>query len=776
MLGPTAVYPGLPSGFGDAWEVTDIGYNPLPATDAAFDITDGNQVGPKNLGEGYRRNTPVMYYAFSPTFSDFFGSNGEYAVQQAFDLVNGVVNGQTNVPVLLYSPNHGFLGDTNGATPIVLSQTNSLDAYSLNLSEFPLNSENINYQAQALNLQDVKSYTLATLAEEMGLADSVRYTWALHTRNHTGNIPCPGDMFYSVVQRNFDIIASPLNQIQYSPYVNNELYTYFIIEFCDAPAVQPPQAAARPIPADPLTFNPPVSSGQGLDWLPVGRFYTGLTRDDAAGLRFLYSTNNFDTPSPAYLESPAAGSTLFNYGQPQLLYTSNYYALVAASLTNNPATLQALFPGLVVGANPFTYFSNVVSPNVIAYFTNYIGSPAGSPASLVVVTNRVTNIVQFYQNSFANVVVNSNYPSTTFAIQTISVGPMVGAPAGAPFVTNVTYQTFTSNVVSGDYFIITNGTCPPNIIQTLQTNLNAVTNLIVSTTNVNGQSFVQNLISYFTNYAYVVLPCTLTTNAPADYQGIGRMQFIRVRDDNYDYQSGTFITPITNQYTMVVLTNGQYQTRTFQRVVTTPDFIVQAFDNATGPADLPGEVNGVGRAENFNLANIQPNLAGPGTIDPPTALTFSKTGTLYENTGPSFLSGPYPADQFFLWGSFDGTTNAPVVYPNGTSLGNLANQMLVQISPPPPDLPNGTVGVPYSVQLTVEAGGTPSYSWSLAPNSAGLPPGLYWDGNPAAMSSSDGVISGTPKQSGTFDGIVIQMTDSSTPPRTVQMIYSITIN
>ncbi len=141
---------------------------------------------------------------------------------------------------------------------------------------------------------------------------------------------------------------------------------------------------------------------------------------------------------------------------------------MATALTNNPATLQALFPGLVVGNNPVTYFSNVVSPNVISYFTNYVGSPAGSPATLVTVTSPVTNIVQFYQNSFGNVVTNKVYTNTTFAIQTITVGPMVGSPAGSPFVTNVTFQTFQSNVVSGDYFIISNGACGPNIIQTFR--------------------------------------------------------------------------------------------------------------------------------------------------------------------------------------------------------------------------------------------------------------------------------------------------------------------
>jgi len=770
LLGPIT---GTPDA---TWQITLIGYNPVPGFGPPF-LLDSLAVGPKNIGEGYRRNASGMYYAFDASFGDFFGSNGEFAVQQAFDLLNGVMNGQANNSLYLYSPTNGLLGDTNGAPAISLFPTNSVDNYSANLAEFPFNSEGENYTASALGLLDLKSLTLSMLMEQLGLADSVRYVWTLHDR-FTGLVgesctaPGPGfNIRYSVVQRNFDIVPSALNQLQYSAYVNGELYSYWIDENCGAGGASPPDVDALEIPADPLNNVPPVSSGHGVFFLPSGFFYTGLTRDDVGGLRFLYSTNNYDTPSVQYRESPAAGSALFstNFNAPQVLFTSNFNALVLASFTNNPATLQALFPGLVVSPNPPTYFSNVVSPNVVAYFTNYIGSPAGAPASLVVVTQLVTNIVQFYQNSFVNVVTNKSYPNTTFALQTITVGPMVGSPAGSPFMTNVTYQTFQSNVVSGDYFIISNGACGPDIISTQQTFVNIVTNLVAGTTNVNGQTFVQNLISYFTNYAFIVQPCTLVTNSLANYQGIGRMQFFRVNDGNYDYQSGLFVTPITNQYTMVIFTNGQYLTQTFQRVVTAPDFLFGAQDQASGPDGIPPDPDLPARNLNFNLANIQTGLSGPGTINPGApSIVFNKVGSLFINLSPASMIGPSGATKLYLWGSFDGTTNAPVVYPNGTSLENLANEAVIQISPPPPALPTGTNGVAYSVTFTA-TGTSGAVTWTLANVSAGLPPGL----NPL---SPNGVLSGTPTQRGTFDNIVVQMTDSSTPPRVVQTSYSLTIN
>jgi len=745
LLGPSATYPTAP--LGDLWQVVDIGYNPIPVNNVPPFITDLVQIGPKNIGEGYRRNSPVMYYTFDPSFADWFHAEGENGVQQAFDLLNNT-----------------FTNNPSGA----------IDGYSPVLSEFPLNSQGQNFTAGSLNLVDVKSYVLSMLVEQLGLTDAIRYTWTLHSR---GTIPgctaqCPECLRYFVVMRNYDYYLTPLGYVppdwgQYSPYVNGELFGYQILEDCTLP--NPPDAVSYPIPVNPTVNNPPVASGLGLGGLNVGIFYTGLTRDDVAGLRWLYSTNNYDTPSAAHLESPAAGSALNSISlTPQLLFTSNYNMLVSASLTNSPVALQGLFPGLNVGPNPLTYFSNVVSPNVIAYFTNFVGQPADSPAQIVVVTNRVTNIVQFYQNTFGNVVTNPFhrvYSNTTFAIQTITVGPVIGQPVGTPFVTNVAYAFFQSNVPSGDYFILSNGICNPNIIQILQTNVSVVTNGIVGITNVNGQVFVQNLVSWFTNYVFVTQPCTLVTNVINNYRGIGKMQFVRVPD--YDYLSGFFTQPITNQYTMVALTNGQYLTQTFQRVITTPDFVFRAQDLENGPNN-PANGPASGRNINLNQANELAGHAGPGTIDPTTTITLSEVGPDYVNTSTFDLLGPSFADLRFIWGSFDGTTNAPIVYPNG-QVANLAAEALVQIAPPPPNLPMGTNAVAYTNALAVVAGGQAPYNWVLTTGSAGLPPGLNL--------SPNGVISGRPTQSGTFDNIVIQMTDSTVPiARTVNLIYSLKIN
>jgi len=698
-------------------QVTEIGYNPLGTAAAPPFFSDGQPSGPRNLGEGYRLNTPVLYYTFDPSFG-YFGANGETAVQQAFDMMNTLTN---------------------------------VDSYSTNLTEFPLNSESINYQAQVLELADVKSTMLSMILEEMGLADPVRYTWVLLDRDNPPGSTCPQGgpplgYTYVVAQRNFDITATPLNFNapdvgQYSPYVNAELYSYFIFDNCDAPGASPPTADALEIPVDPLNNNPPVASGHGEDLLPLGAFYTGLTRDDVAGLRYLMSSNNVFAPGTGYLETSAGGSVATSGGGGGGGTPFSLTTLSLADLSLDPTTLQALIPGIVI---------NSVVTNIVNGLTNFV-------------------------YTFGNVVTFSSTTNTTVQILTTNVAPVIGAPVGSPNVTNITTgKAFKTNLLSGDFYIIPTNSCGLTVLQTLSTNVTASTNVFfLSGTNASGSFSSQSLIEHFTNH---VLQVTLCTNSPGttnnsvvgDFQGIGRVQFVRVSDDNYDYQTGQFYTPITNTYTMVVMKNGKPSTVTFQRVVTRPDILFMGENLTTGGNDVIFGVSEYSRTTpNFVNSRVAAGLAGPGIIDPTTStnltVILNTVGPFYANSSPALLTGPKARS--FIWGSFDGSTNPPIVYPNGTSILNLENEALMQISPA--TLPNAANGVHYSVSLSA-SGGTPSYTWSLAAGSAALPAGLTL--------SSGGVISGTPTQTGTFD-FVVQVTDSSFPtPLSVQINYSLTVN
>jgi hypothetical protein len=322
-------------------------------------------------------------------------------------------------------------------------------------------------------------------------------------------------------------------------------------------------------------------------------------------------------------------------------------------------------------------------------------------------------------------------------------------------------------VPSGDFYINTNS-CGTNLILNVPNFpvaiTTATTNTILVASNSSGLYQSQTLITYSTTYVYVAEPALCagssgsgtTTNTPGLYQGIGKIQFVQT---SYDSLIGQFYQPITNTYAMHLIINSKLVNQTYQRVVTVPDFLMSAADLSSGGGSYPIGYGLYSRNVNLNQGDALPGLAGPGTIDPATTITFSKTGDIYGNV--------YQGDEstgglsLLTWASFDGSTNDPVVYPNGTSIANLANQVLVQITPA--TLPNGTNNVSYTASFVATGGSfIPPFTWTIP--SGGLPPGLTL--------SSTGVITGTPTQPGTFD-FTLQLTDINA--RSVQWTYSLTI-
>jgi hypothetical protein len=789
LLGPAPEAPGpggTGSARGDSWQTPDIFYNPIGSW-------DGAPIGPKNLGEGYRRNSPALYYACDASFLDYFGSNGLAAVDGAFDIMN---NAFTNNPLT----GQYF--------------TNGVDSFSPDLSEFPLDSQGINYKAQGVGLLDVKSLTLHLLMEQVGLINPVRYIWTLHSRYIIPGGSCAaGAMEYLVVQRNFDIINSPLNRIQYSSYVNDTLYSYIIAEYCDGQhSPFGPQAVlsdAVEFPVDPLaTVFTPVAAGDG-GWLidnppdssfrptifianalypygfglAPGGFYNGLTRDDMAGLRYLLTTNNVN------FESAAAGSVLLSstsgggngLGPPFLLYTSNYTAFASAALTNPPATLITLFPGLVVASSTFT-FTNIATPNVVAYYTNNF--VLGNPPVLVIVTNGYNNTqLTIYSDVFANLVItngsngfltNNIRPNTSAQLVTVQVNQ--GGVLGNPLTTNISFQSITlSNVPSGEYYIDTNYTCGPTVIlYPVFTNVVATTNVIVTASNAAGYFYSQSIVTYSTTHVFAAqspVCATVSTgtvaNATGLFQGIEKIYF---QKSTYDSLIGQYYQPITNYYTNILVSGGKTSTSQFRRVVTTPDILFRAED-MSGP--LPFFATFDRNTGVFNDANRLPGLAGPGTIDPPSVIVYNKVGDVFIQgpigTTNAFLNED-PSSSLLAWGSFDGTTNDPVVYPNGTSIQNLQNMILVQLSIAPATNVNYTATPPlltYATNMTFSVAGgafVPPFTWSAT----GLPPGLS-----VTTANSVGRLSGVPAQHGTFDNVTLTLTDVIS--RSTQWSFSITI-
>jgi len=183
------------------------GYAPQPGqlTSSPTLLEPSDDMGtPKSIGEGYRRNTPVMYYSFDASFLNFFGPDGAAEVDKAMAMYNSLTN---------------------------------VSSYSADLSEFPLDSRRVNFRAASASLLDIKSVTMGLMTEQLGFWEPVRWIWALHARTHipgTGIPPCPGGMEYLIDKKNLDIVSSDPSNYQYSSYVNGVLYSYEIVEGCRA--------------------------------------------------------------------------------------------------------------------------------------------------------------------------------------------------------------------------------------------------------------------------------------------------------------------------------------------------------------------------------------------------------------------------------------------------------------------------------------------------------------------------------------------------------------
>jgi hypothetical protein len=88
----------------------------------------------------------------------------------------------------------------------------------------------------------------------------------------------------------------------------------------------------------------------------------------------------------------------------------------------------------------------------------------------------------------------------------------------------------------------------------------------------------------------------------------------------------------------------------------------------------------------------------------------------------------------------------------------------------PTSLPNGTINISYSVNITATGGVSP-YTFSLDASSSALPAGLSF-----ASNSTTATISGTPTAAATTNNIIIDVKDSEQPAVTQKITYSITIS
>ncbi len=157
--------------------------------------------------------------------------------------------------------------------------------------------------------------------------------------------------------------------------------------------------------------------------------------------------------------------------------------------------------------------------------------------------------------------------------------------------------------------------------------------------------------------------------------GIDQLKFVR---HDYDSLMGTFFQGLTNNFTVQVVTNSGVVNQSFSRAVLQPDMIFSAgfepidvgggftvltsTDPQTQSINAGGTVNGPG---SLVIGNSR------GSID----IRFQKVGPFFRASSPSFLSEASLAP-VWRWGSFDGTTNEPVLYPSGASIKELERSVL----------------------------------------------------------------------------------------------------
>ena len=173
---------------------------------------------------------------------------------------------------------------------------------------------------------------------------------------------------------------------------------------------------------------------------------------------------------------------------------------------------------------------------------------------------------------------------------------------------------------------------------------------------------------------------TTTTNAGVNIAlrpGVDKITFALGKNDS---TFGTF-SPITVQYTDTYKTNSTLQTQTTRRVLTQPDIIFQVADLGVDPLSgypIMVRISGCVSPNWINNSSLNGSaiLSGPGQINPTVVIQLSSVGPYIVNENPYFLDQVNPYDVGWVWGSFDGTTNDPVIYPIGTSIQDLEQQVL----------------------------------------------------------------------------------------------------
>lgn len=145
--------------------------------------------------------------------------------------------------------------------------------------------------------------------------------------------------------------------------------------------------------------------------------------------------------------------------------------------------------------------------------------------------------------------------------------------------------------------------------------------------------------------------------------GVDKVLFV---SGSLDPLTGEFFSPVTNQFTDTYITNGVVMHQYLARVISRPDVLFSAADlSQSVPSFSFYSCTGTTNWINNAAWNGNPSGAGPGVIQPPVVITFNQAGRQFVSYGS--YSDTIAIDESRLLASFDGSTNAPIVYPNSQS-------------------------------------------------------------------------------------------------------------
>ncbi len=167
--------------------------------------------------------------------------------------------------------------------------------------------------------------------------------------------------------------------------------------------------------------------------------------------------------------------------------------------------------------------------------------------------------------------------------------------------------------------------------------------------------------------------------------GRNKLRFQRVFFDSIFSQT---FTPITNAYTDVAVgSNFTMVVQAVARGITQPDFVFVAEDIGLVANLLPALLlrSDTANWTDNDLINGVDETAlshGPGVIAPPIRISFSDQLPYFVNSTQSAFLDEFPGENSAsgsgVWGSFDGSTNAPIIYPRykNISLQQLRREVL----------------------------------------------------------------------------------------------------